>query len=265
MDEKKFDDMISKGLKKGTDSFSGMKDQVWSNIERKMIEHDYKEQQEKGSGVSRMSTYKKKRKSKGMFAVASVAVVLVVALVTFNTETGEAFISQIRQMFEPEKQIVEEIEGMEEETDTQLHENETPEERASDYVIYVDEERYAVSKNGDIQRIEAKIDGDYPDVYMEISQEVDRKPEDIVEELRQKLSPDYDRVSEVTPVEEPVHGFRISAHAGQEWNSEVIVYYVFSNELGGSFVAKQVYFFEASEGHGVRMDNMLKHFEIVGE
>lgn len=265
MDDKKFDELLSKSLKNGTDSASAMKDQVWNNIERRMIEHDYKEQQaSKGKGMSRLNTYqRKKRKGKGLFAFVTAAAILLAVLLTFNTDTGQAFISQIRQMFEPEKQIIEEIEGMEEETDTQLHENETTEERAADYVIYVDEERYSVTKEGNVQRIEAKIEGDYPDVYMEITQDLDRTPEQVAKEIQQQLAGKYETVSEIEEVDDPVNGYRISALAGQEWNSEKVVYYVTSNKLEGSFVFEQVYFFEASEGHGVRMNNMLKQFEIV--
>lgn len=268
MEDKKFDELISKGLKNETDAAAALKDQVWKNIEQKILEHDVQEfKASREQGVTRMSTYsrKKKKKGKGRVAAAVVAAgIIIVSVVTFNTETGQAFISQIRQMFEPEKQIVEQIEGMDENTGTKLHENESPDVLEADYIIYVDEERYTASKKDGVHRIEAMIEGDiYPDVYMEITQDVERKPDEIVEELRHQLLEEFPTVTEIEQVTDPVQGYQVRALAGQEWNSEVIVYYVASNELEGSFIFKQAYFLEASEGHGVRMNNMLKEFQIV--
>lgn len=267
MDDKRFDELLSGSLKQGTDAASGMKRQVWEAIEKKVIEHEYYEQKASNElGVSRVNTYgKRKKQGKGrLILAAAAAAVLLISFITFSTETGQAFISQIRQMFEPEKKVVEEIEGMEEETDTRLHEHETADQLEADYIIYVDEERYSVSKDQGVHRIEAKIDDDrYPPVYMEITQDVERSPNEIAEELYQQLTEEFPTVHEIEEVSEPVQGLRVRALAGQEWDSEVIVYYVLSNEKEGSFIFKQAYFLEASEGHGARMHHMLEQFQIV--
>lgn len=265
MDDNKLDDLMSKSLQHGTDSIVRMKAQVWENLECILSEDDSEIKREKaGREMSRMATSRgKKRSAKKYISAAVAAAILLVACLTVSTEKGQAYVSKIRQMFVPEKKVVEQIEGSTEETNMQLHENESSAALESDYAIYVDQDRYTVTKANGVQRIEAKIDGNYPEVYMEISQVKDRKPEEIAKELRAQLAAQYDDVTEVSEVTDPVKGYSFRALAGKEWNSEKIVYYVMSNELQGSFVIKQAYFLEASEGHGARMNDMLRQFKIV--
>ncbi|CAM3764191.1 hypothetical protein COLU111180_07280 [Cohnella lubricantis] len=265
MEDHKIDELLSESLRHSTDSAARLQAQVWDNIENALFKDD-RETYSEGEGriMSRTATHRRKRRGPGSYiAAAAAAIILVAACLTISTETGQAYVSKIRQMFEPEKKVVEHIEGSEEETDLQLHENESNAALESDYVIYVDEERYTATKSNGVQRIEAKIDGDYPDVYMEISQVKDRKPEEIAQELHAQLAAEYDDVTDVTEVTDPVKGYNFRALAGKEWDSEKIVYYIVSNELEGSFVIKQAYFLEASEGHGARMYEMLRQFQIV--
>lgn len=99
---------------------------------------------------------------------------------------------------------------------------------------------------------------------MDITQKIGVKPEDAVKEIQQEVNSKYPHVGEVEQVNTPVVGYRLRADQGnKKWNDEVVVYYVFSNKQNGSFIIKQKYFLEASEGHGVRFDNMLKEFKII--
>jgi len=162
--------------------------------------------------------------------------------------------------FAPEKQVVKEIEGMPEEIEVALKEGK------SGYIIYIDEERYTMQHLEGKDKITANSKAENaPEVFMEIQQVKDKKPEVIASELQKELTGKYDKVENKGAINSPVKGILIYASSGSEWNSPIIKYYLVDNTKGGTFVIKQQLFLEASEGHGVRLDNMLKDFKIISE
>jgi hypothetical protein len=101
---------------------------------------------------------------------------------------------------------------------------------------------------------------------MEISQDKDSTPEELAAQFEEELKADFSKVDAAQKVTEPVEGITIHAiDGGTEWDDEVVNYYLVDNTQGGTFVIKQKYFLEASEGHGARFYNMLKEFTIVPE
>lgn len=217
------------------------------------------EARKKATNKKKFNRAKKVRTSIGLVAAA-----ILLSFTFFSkTDPVQAFISQVRQWFEPEKTIEQELEGMPEETDVNLHEGTTTTEQEADFVIYVDEERYQVTQEDDVFTISADLPEDYPEVSMEITQQVDVKEEEAIEIIKNEISTEYNNIGEITQVEEPVKGFQLTANNGNEWNDKVVVYYVVSNELEGSFIIKEQYFMEASEGHGARFYNMLKEFTVI--
>jgi len=221
-----------------------------------------------GIDMARKKTRQKKRQRRAKTVKATVgmtaAAILLSLTLLSTTNHGQAFVSQIRQIFEPEKTTRQEIEGMPEDIDVTLHEGgDTITSQEAEFAIYVDEERYNVVKELDVFRIEADIPDDYPEVFMEITQQIEVKPDVAMDQINSEMEKEYKNVSEIEQIDDPVKGYQIRANNGSEWNDEVVVYYVVSNELEGSFIIKQQYFMEAAEGHGARLDQMLKDFKVV--
>jgi hypothetical protein len=169
-------------------------------------------------------------------------------------------VDKIKQMFVPNKVVKQQIEGTEEKNNVTLKES------TMKYIIYIDEERYAMVKVDGKDRIIPKVvDKKLPEVFMEIEQLKDKKPEVAASEIENQLKSQYKRVENMDTVSYPINSKLIYASCGTKWNDIVVKYYFIDNTKGGTFIVKQQYFVEASEGHGARFDNMLKEFKIVSE
>lgn len=166
----------------------------------------------------------------------------------------------IKDLFAPEKEIIQSIEGQDEETNVHLNEGTN-----ADYVIYLDETRYKMmnSEDSDIITTIEPLPAQYPEVTMEIKQVADETPEDLVSKIETELKKDFPGLRAVETVTEPVEGFWLHGVAGNDSKSKVVTAYVISNGKQGSFVITENYFLEAAEGHGARFHHMLKSFEIV--
>ena len=244
-----FEQKISEALKKATDKSSeALHGENFQTILNKIDKIDRGER-------------KMPRKKSALGKIISIGTVAAVLLITLSTQTqpGQAALEKIRQYFEPEKKIVDQIEGMDEIIDGKLQDSEIG------YVLYYDQERYQIVKEDNIDRIEPIENFEnIPEVYMEISQDKDRTPEEVAAELKETLKTDFDNVNDAQNVSEPVVGINIHAiNGGTNWDDEVVNYYLVDNTKGGTFIIKQKYFLEASEGHGTRFYNMLKEFVIV--
>lgn len=248
MDDKMVDEKIKKALIDGTDSALGLKEDVWNNIQNNLDKHNMK---------GEIALAKKKRKSLFVTIASTAAVIAIVFAV--STEPGRAAAQKIKDLFLPEKDIVQELEGQEEDTHVNLNESEMG------YIIYVDESRYKMEKLDGRDRIAFKeeLDDNIPDVYMDIEQVRDSTPEELATQIEEELKADFEVVRNEGMVDEPLRAIRLYARDGDEWNSKVVKYYLVNNGKGGTFVIKEHFFYEASEGHGVRFDNMLKDFKII--
>ncbi|HEX5564864.1 MAG TPA: hypothetical protein VFX34_07880 [Sporosarcina sp.] len=241
----KFDERIKKALEKHTDTDAHeLKDDIWNEVDKELFER---------------KRTKLKRKKRWIPAVLIAAAALVLAF-TLQTEPGLALMKGIKDMFAPEKEIIQSIEGQDEPTEVHLNEG-----KDSEYIIYVDESRYKMIKGEDadiITTIEPLPDK-YPEVSMEIKQYPSDKPEVLVKELEEKLKVDFPDLREVETVSEPVEGFWLHGLTESTWDGKVIDVYVISNGKDGSFVITEKYFLEAAEGHGARFYHMLQSFEII--
>lgn len=244
-----FEDKIRKSLSMGTEQSAKLKEQVWENIRTHI---------ESCEGRGDKMTVKRKN---GFLKIISSTMVAAAMLSIFfvATEPGQAAIGKIKDFFAPEKKIVQELEGTEEETDVALQESEMG------YIIYLDQERYTIVKGDGVDKIIPKITGDnIPEVYMEIKQIKDKSPETLASEIEEELKANFSKVQNLGKVSEPLEGIQIHALDKEpKWDSIVVDYFLVDNTKGGSFIIKQHYFLEAAEGHGVRFDNMLKEFVVV--
>lgn len=242
------DERVKKEILEHTeDTNNQLKDAIWNQIDQELFE----EKSRKAKHV------KKKSKIIPIIIAAAAGIML---LFSTQTDTGMAFIKQIKDIFVPEKQITQSIEGTDEETKVVLQEG-----KDAEYVIYIDEERYKLIKGekSDIITTKEPLEERYPEVSMEIEQFNDVSPKEMVTILETELAAEYTNVTETESVTEPVEGFKLHGISGSEWNSPVTNVYVVDNKNGGSFVITEKYFLEAAEGHGARFYWMLQQFEIV--
>lgn len=242
-----FDQKIREALEKHTRLDSADLQQVWSALERE-ISVEKKPTKGGGRGMRR-----------GWIWLTSAAAAAVLMVFALQTPSGEALVNQIRNMFAEEKQVVQEIEGDAEETQMNLKEG-----TGADYVIYIDEERYVLERTGEGDRIVPRepLGDAYPEVSMTIRQEKELSPEEALAKVQRENGEQY-QWRDITPVAEPVQGWVLHGISGHSWDSKVLRAYAVDNGQGGSFVIEQRYFLEAAEGHGARMDHMLREFQIV--
>jgi len=254
MKEDQFDTKMKRSLEQHSDSMLKHKEDIWKNIEEELFMTE----------PSRKTTHAKPKSKVGkrIAWIISVAAAASIIGVFTTTNTGQALVNQIKQYFEPKKQVEEHIEGMPEEKEIVLQDT-----IKSGYVIYIDEERYKLVEEADRDVIvPAEPLGDiYPEVSMSIEQVEDEAPEAAVARLQKELADNYATVKEAEAVTEPLTATMLSAIDGNEWNSPVSKVYVLSNDRGGSFIITEKYFLEASEGHGARFHHMLQQFTIVEE
>ncbi|MEW9123724.1 MAG: hypothetical protein AB2421_13525 [Thermotaleaceae bacterium] len=246
------DEQIKKALENGTKITQEDKQDVWNNIEREIFS-----EKSKGEGKT---VKPKKRNPYTIFVAAAAAVVML--FIGVKTETGHALMEQIKELFAPQKQITQEIEGNKEETNVNLQQP-----SKSQYVIYIDEDRYEFIEGKDKDRIVMKnpVEGNFPEVSMEIEQVMDRTPEDVIKDIEGKIRERFKKIYEPQQINVPIKGWVVRGIDGQNWDSAIVKAYVVSNGSKGSFIITQRYFLEAAEGHGVRFDEMVKEFHIVNE
>ncbi|GAA0721629.1 hypothetical protein GCM10008905_12240 [Clostridium malenominatum] len=234
------DKKIKDTILEGTEEVTELKNMVWNNIEKELNLNK-----------------KKKVSSLGKYGGIAAAIAVVIGL---NTGYGQAAVDKIKELFAPNKVINQQMEGMNEKSNVSLKEG------SMKYIIYIDEERYTMEKLEGKDKITAKAKGDnIPEVFMEIEQVKGKKPETIASELENQLKVNYEKVENRGQVNEPIKATLIYANNGSKWNSTVIKYYLVDNTKEGTFIIKQQLFIEAEEGHGVRLNNMLKEFKIINE
>jgi hypothetical protein len=245
------DKKIKEALFESTDEAAELKDMVWNNI-RKELNLDE-------GNKKTMKSKKKKSDIWSFVRYGSIAAAVAIVILS-NTEYGHAAVDKIRQMFAPNKVVEQKIEGM------PTQDKVTLKEGSAKYIIYIDEQIYKMeSLNGKDKISPINKAENYPEVYMEIEQIKDKKTADVIGTIEKDLQGKYKKVENRGKVKDPIESTLIYASTGTKWNDVVIKYYVVDNTKGGSFIIKQQFFLEASEGHGARLDNMLNEFKIISE
>ncbi|WP_026487359.1 hypothetical protein [Caldanaerobius polysaccharolyticus] len=197
-------------------------------------------------------------KRKSIFAKIGLTAAALIIAFAIGTNAGKAAVSKIKDIFVPQKVIVQDIEGQKEDTKVNLNES-------NGYVIYIDENNYKLIKQDGKDKIipKIKLDDRYPEVYMEIQQIKDKSPQEMATQIENELRSRFENVENKGIIEQPIRAIFIYARSGLKWNDTVVKYYLVDNKKGGTFVIKQQLFIEATEGHGVRFDNMLKEFKVI--
>ncbi|AKL97260.1 hypothetical protein CACET_c38320 [Clostridium aceticum] len=246
--KKNFDEKIEQSLKQGTDSSVELKEEIWNKIESRINDNNME---------VNMKMERQKRSKKNFWGVGTIAAALAIMFLA-GTAPGHATIDRIKELFTPEKVIVEEIEGMEEQSDVTLQRSKLG------YVIYFDEERFALETIDGKDKIAPREQADYvPEVFMEIQHVEGRDVKSLVPEIQKSLEEEYGVSISREEVASPVEGTVLHGTEGRKWDDIVVRCYLVDDTQGGTFVIKQQYFLEAAEGFGHRFNNMLKEFQII--
>ncbi|WP_019155689.1 hypothetical protein [Robertmurraya massiliosenegalensis] len=243
------DKKIEESLEEMSNFHPKEKEEIWNSIEKELFADEKKKEIKKTKPIKRKLT----------ILVAAAAVVFL----SFGSqsETGSALVDKVKSMFEPEKEIIQSIEGMDEGTNLTLNAG-----KEAEYVIYIDEERYVMEETeaGDVITPKEPLEERYPEVSMTITQRKDQPANEALAEIKDEILADYPNVILDEKTNEPLPGHMFLAKKdGHDWDNELTKVYVLDNGSGGSFIIQQKYFSIAEEGHGARFDTMLKEFHIV--
>lgn len=248
MDHNDIDKIIEQALLDGTKDVVTLKDKIWNNLERTA-----------GFNTSKNMN---KRKLSNNWAKISAAAAGIAVIFFFGTIPGKAAVNKIRETLMPQKKIVQQIEGQDESSVQNLKES------SVGYYIYMDDSLFEMKHENGKDIITPKnkpLDTSLPKIFMEISQSKNETPEQLVSGIKNDLISSFKTVKEAENIQQPLKAIKLSAVSGNKSNDTQAAYYLVDNEHGGTFIIKTQIFLEASEGFGVRFQNMLKEFKIVEE
>lgn len=241
-----FEQKIKDSLMRGTENCANQKDLVYQKLINNISAKGYYDM-------------KKNRPVKKVLTAAAVFIAVLVIFFTV-TPTGRVLAQNIIKYFAPEKQIENEVEGQRGFVDADLYINTM---NKMGYAIYIDTERYTAEKIGDADVIKAKnIPDTYPSVQMEITQVLNKTPNELLNQYMSENQGKYKTVRNDGEVTYPIKSLKITLIKGSSSRDIYEKIFIVSNNDGGSFVIHQKLFVEAEEGHGARFDNMLKTFEV---
>lgn len=244
---KNFDDEIKRALMEGTDSAPGLKEGVWKGIENELNNE---------KGVIRL-TGKRKYNRPSLLRFGAIAAVFVLMLLT-TTQYGQAAINKIKILLDPQKKIIEQIEGDQEEKEYVLKEGQMG------YVIYIDQTMYTKEALKDKDRIvPINKAEDLPEMFIEVSQVENRSPSVLASEMESKLKDEFKEFKNYGKIDDPLKAIHLFGATGRKFDDLYVNYYLVDNTKGGSFIIKTQYIVEAAEGHGARFYHMLREFKVL--
>lgn len=256
--KKGIDDNIKERMNQNIDVNKSDTDEMWDAIEGKL---------ERPNAAPRNS--KSFFRSKPFMSFYTTAAAALMLFIGAQTEEGSALVDKLKANFEPEKEVAVSIEGMQEMRTMSIPATRsfaTDQVKEKKYVLYIDEERYKLIENGEVDRIvpTETLSENYPDVFMEIKRVSDQNPEQTAAFYNGLLNSTYDEVKDVIEVSEPIKGYMVQNIPLGEWDSVIERHYALSDGQGGTYVITMKYFLEAAEGHGARFEQMLKEFYVLG-
>lgn len=176
------------------------------------------------------------------------------------SKPGMEAIAKVKEVFVPQKKVLQQIEGEKEQHEVNLKKN------TKGYIIYMDDSYFTIEHLNGSDKITPKNklnDSNFPELYMEIKEVSNKKPSDLFYTIEKQLKSQYKYVNSTGKVVQPLEALRISATSDKKSNSKEVVNYIVDNKKGGSFLITQQLFIEAEEGMGVRFNNILKEFKLT--
>ncbi|MFD1336452.1 hypothetical protein ACFQ4N_12880 [Oceanobacillus iheyensis] len=255
-----FDEQLKKLFHEKTDIATTAKEETWIAIHQ-TLENDTEWKKRK----------KKQQRRRVMYGGITFATIIAIVILVWSTDVGKAMLQDFISLFEEEREETIHIEGHEERVDVNVKTNEELK-----YAIYIDEERYKMTKGEDVDRIETKepLGDRFPEVYMEIERVENTTKEEVITSIQEEINEDENLIlDETSEVTEPIEATLLKAKGlpytnefgktGDQWDTPIHKYYVTDDYQGQVFIIKQVYFLEAAEGHGARFYYMLESFQVI--
>ncbi|WP_067728015.1 hypothetical protein [Oceanobacillus damuensis] len=254
------DKQIKQLLNKQTEAAVERKQETWNKISNELDALTYNKR-----------AYKRKNQGRGLAIAGLSAAIIAFLLFGAMTDTGQAMIQNLKDIFIGEKEEEIDLEGQKEDTNVQLETNEELR-----YVIYIDQDRYKMVEGETADRIETiePFGDEYPEVYMEITHVENTTTEEAIANIIERIENDEEMelyMEERTT--EPIEAEMVQAMGleytnefgkfGYQWDTPIHRYYVTDEDDGSVFIIKLVYFVEAEEGHGARFHYMLESFQVV--
>lgn len=134
-------------------------------------------------------------------------------------------------------------------------------EKALDFLIYVNKEQFEIHEENGIYSIRSK--DPLPDSFPECGLDILHIPRISTEEAREEAEKVLvDRYAEIIPGDgTPISSLRASS--GTDWDSEQAELWFENDGQGGTFVLIAHYFLEAEEGMGRLFQDMVSSFRMV--
>lgn len=216
-----------------------------------------------------LPTEKKKKRRPIRFNIAAAIAVILMCALFFQTPIGaraaEIVQEQVAKLIEilfPPKDILVTPEGI---TDMVPHEahGKEPSVTQPGFVIYIDEERYAITEEESAWFIRPIVyDAAWPKSEIEIREIPDKDYETAAEEVRKSLLDSWETVSGIyRPLEPPCMIF--NANNGTAWESACEDHYFYENGNEGTYHIISRYFVGVAEGHGTRFAAMVNTFTLI--
>lgn len=247
---------IAQRIKDETDEVVASRDLVWNKVSGTLFPDSQPQKAPKWKGK--------------WLVICSMLVVGLLIWSSVSTEKGQALLKTLQEMFVKEKVVELQIEGEKEDIETEVQINEQLE-----YVIYIDNARYTLTKGETADTITTKtpLADRYPEVSMEIKRVEDTSQEEIIEEIKTTITREEMEITLEDTVDRGLPMKRIAAigkgkqntsgNVGEDWDSPIYRYYVTEEINQQYYLITEKYFLEAAEGHGARFESMLNTFEIT--
>ena len=176
-------------------------------------------------------------------------------------EKVQQAVTQLIEVLFPPKDILVTPEGGSEIVSHEAHGRE-PEAAVPGFVIYVDEERYAMTEENGAWYIRPKeYDEAWPVCEIEIRELPGRDYQEAAEQAREEMLPNWKTVSGIyRPIESPLI---FNAVDGDAWESKCEDHYFYENGNSGAYHITCRYFVGILEGHGTRMAAMAQSFQLI--
>ena len=216
----------------------------------------------------------KQKKSRSLRGLAAVFALVLFGALFLQTAPGaaaaeyvaEKVSSLIETLFPPKEMsiIVEgaEVEGSYSAVGQEPETGEAGAEAIPGFAIYIDSENYTMTEENGVSIIRpVNFYPDLPTCGMDIVHLPDITVQEAAEAAKAEIPSDWE-VSETEAWSMP-DSLSFFARSGWEWDSVCKQVYLISDGQQGVFQVTIQYFFEAAEGHGVRLLSMLQTFSVI--
>lgn len=217
---------------------------------------------------------RKKEKRRALRGLAAAFAIVLLGALFLQTAPGAAAaeyvvekVSSLIETLFPPKDITIMVEGAPVEgqysaVGQEPEAGETGTEATPGFAIYIDSENYTMTEENGVTIIRpVNFYPDLPTCGMDIVHLPDITVQEAAEAARAEIPADWE-VSETEAWSMP-DSLSFFARSGWEWDSACKQVFLISDGQQGVFQVTIQYFFEAAEGHGVRLLSMLQTFTLI--